>query len=149
MLATSRDVQSSIALIAIFALVSIVGAPRSVLDAILNNGTMSRAIWLVGVVALLFSKFYLTAVLLTVLGLHLSFTTHSSYAFSHDGILSEYAAAQSKDPRFATDNLDVALANGTLPLDPARWRDPGRSPIPLLLFPPTETQLSLASNNGY
>jgi len=40
------------------------------------------------------------------------------------------------------------MANETLAYDPARWLDPGRSPIPLLLFPPTPEQLSMIGNNG-
>ena len=58
-------------------------------------------------------------------------------------------AQQKKDPRFdPTSELDLKMANETLAYDPARWLDPGRSPIPLLLFPPTPQQLSMIGNNG-
>ena len=149
MLAHARDVQTSIAVIGLFAILSIVGIPHSVLDSILTRGILSRGIWIAAVLFLLYTKFYLTAVLLTVLGLYLSFNAHSDYAFSHDGVLAAYSEVQKHDPRFASDEVDVAMANGTLQLDPARWEDPGREPIPLLLFPPTEEQLALASDNGH
>lgn len=149
MLASARDVQTSIAVIGLFAILSIVGIPHSVLDAILTRGILSRGIWIAAVLFLLYTKFYLTAVLVTVLGLYLSFNAHSDYAFSHDGVLAAYSEAQKHDPRFASDELDVSMANGTLQVDPARWEDPGREPIPLLLFPPTEAQLAMAADNGH
>jgi len=69
--------------------------------------------------------------------------------FSHDGILAQYSALQKNDPRFdASTEIDLKMANETLSYDPARWVDPGQSPIPLLLFPPTPEQLSMIGNGG-
>lgn len=86
----------------------------------------------------------MSATLVALVGLHLSFQVSSSYVFSSQGILEMYRKAQENDPRFDQDSeLDLKMANNTLPFDPARWQDPGRKPIPLLLFPPTSEQLSL------
>jgi hypothetical protein len=84
-----------------------------------------------------------------VLGLRISFESTSSYLFSTQGTLAEYAAIQKNDPRFdAASEVDIKMANETLSYDPARWVDPGRPVVPLLLFPPTPQQLSLIGNNG-
>jgi len=149
MLATPRDIQVAVALIALYAFTALIGIPKTMLDAVLTQPTFTRIIWLFFICALLFTKNYLSAVLAVVLALRVSFESNSSYKFSHDGILAEYAAQQKKDPRFDADKqIDLKMANETLSFDPARWMDPGRSPVQLLLFPPTPQQLSLIGNNG-
>ena len=149
MLATPKDIQASVVVIALYAFTAIVGIPRVVLDVFVAQAMFGRIVWLSAIVYLLYHKLYLTAVFLVVLGIRTTFDADMSYAFSHDGILAKYAALQKNDPRFdASTEIDLKMANETLAYDPARWLDPGRSPIPLLLFPPTPEQLSLIGNNG-
>jgi hypothetical protein len=149
MLATPKDIQASVVVIALYAFTAIVGIPRVVLDVFVAQAMFGRIVWLSAIVYLLYHKLYLTAVFLVVLGIRTTFDADMSYAFSHDGILAKYAALQKNDPRFdATTEVDLKMANETLAYDPARWLDPGRSPIPLLLFPPTPEQLSMIGNNG-
>jgi hypothetical protein len=149
MLATPKDIQVSVVVIALYAFTAIVGIPRVVLDVFVAQAMFGRIVWLSAIVYLLYHKLYLTAVFLVVLGIRTTFDADMSYAFSHDGILAKYAALQKNDPRFDTSSeLDLKMANETLAYDPARWLDPGRSPIPLLLFPPTPEQLSMIGNNG-
>lgn len=149
MLATPRDIQVSVALIAVYAFTALIGIPKTILDAVLTQPMFSRIMWLFFICALLFTKHYLSAVLVVVLGLRVSFESNSSYLFSHDGILAQYAAIQKKDPRFdPSSELDLKMANETLSFDPARWMDRGRAQVPLLLFPPTPQQLSTIGNNG-
>ena len=149
MLATPRDIQVSIALIAVYAFTALIGIPKSILDAVLTQPMFTRIVWLFFICGLLFTKHYLAAVLVVVLGLRISFESNTSYLFSTQGTLAKYAALQKKDPRFdPTSEVDLKMANETLTFDPARWVDPGRSPVPLLLFPPTPTQLSMIGNNG-
>jgi hypothetical protein len=149
MLATPRDIQASVVLIGVYAFTSIIGLPKAVLDAVLTQGIFVRAVWVATVLFLLYQKYYMCAVLLVVLGMRASFESHSSYLFSSQGTLAKYAALQKNDPRFdAASELDLKMANETLSFDPARWVDPGQSPVPLLLFPPTPQQLSLIGNNG-
>jgi hypothetical protein len=149
MLATPKDIQASVVVIALYAFTAIMGMPRVVLDALVSQAMFARLIWLSVIVYALYHKFYLTAVFLVVLGIRATFDADMSYAFSHDGIMAKYAALQKNDPRFdSKSEIDLKMANETLSFDPARWLDPGRSPIPLLLFPPTPEQLSLIGNNG-
>jgi hypothetical protein len=149
MLATPKDIQVSVVVIALYAVTAIMGMPRVVMDALVSHVVFSRLIWLSVIVYALYQKLYMTAVLLVVLGIRATFDADMSYAFSHDGIMAKYAALQKNDPRFdSASEIDLKMANETLSFDPARWMDPGRSPIPLLLFPPTPEQLSLIGNNG-
>ena len=149
MLATPRDIKVSIALIAVYAFTALIGIPKSILDAVLTQPMFIRIVWLFFICGLLFTKHYLSAVLVVVLGLRISFESNTSYLFSTQGTLAQYAALQKKDPRFdVTSEVDLKMANETLTFDPARWIDPGRSPVPLLLFPPTPQQLSMIGNNG-
>lgn len=149
MLAKRNDIQAAVALIGVYALLSIVGIPSSVLRSVLTRPIVSRGLWMLSILFVLVQRYYLTAVLLIVIGMHVSFSTFSSFVYSSEGILAQYAEAQKNDPRFAADDLDIKMAEGTLQPDPARWQDPGRSMVPLLLFPPTPAQLSLISNNGH
>ena len=143
------NIQASVVVIALYAFTAIVGIPRVVLDVFVAQAMFGRIVWLSAIVYLLYHKLYLTAVFLVVLGIRTTFDADMSYAFSHDGILAKYAALQKNDPRFdAATEIDLKMANETLAYDPARWLDPGRSPIPLLLFPPTPEQLSMIGNNG-
>jgi hypothetical protein len=71
----------------------------------------------------------------------------SSYVFSTESIMAKYSELQKNDPRFKG-SMDAQLADGTLQLDPARWMDPGRSPVPLLLFPPSLDQLHMVQSNS-
>jgi hypothetical protein len=149
MLASPKDIQASVVVIALYAFTAILGIPHIILDGLVAHAMLSRIAWLSVIVYALYHKFYLTAVFLVVLGIRATFDADMSYAFSHDGILAKYAALQKNDPRFDTSSeLDLKMANETLSYDPARWLDPGRSPIPLLLFPPTPEQLSMIGNNG-
>ena len=146
MLATPKDITTSIAIIAAFAFVAILGAPRIVMDSLIAYPTVVRAGWLIAVLAFAFNKYYLSAVLLAVLGLRIAMDTRASYAFSNTGIMNAYAELQRNDPRFAG-SLDVKIADGALNMDPPRWLDPGQSPLPLLLFPPSVDQLEKIQSN--
>lgn len=144
MIATPRDIRASLIFVAIYGFFAIIGIPKFVLDAILSHPWVVRGVWLLVMIWLLCCKYYMSATLVALVGLHLSFQVSSSYVFSSQGILEMYRKAQENDPRFDQDSeLDLKMANNTLPFDPARWQDPGRKPIPLLLFPPTSEQLSL------
>ena len=148
MLATPRDIHVSVAIISLYAFTSLIGIPKSILDAVTTQSVFTRIVWLVVVSGLLYGKYYLSAVLSVVLGLRLTFEG-GSYLFSTQGTLAQYSALQKNDPRFdASSEVDLKMANETLTYDPARWMDPGRSPVPLLLFPPTLEQLSMIGNNG-
>ena len=146
MLATPKDITASIVLVAVFAFVAIVGAPTRIMDALIAYPVVVRAGWLIAVLAFAFNKYYLSAVLLAVLGLRIAMDTRASYAFSHTGIMNAYAELQKNDPRFAG-SLDVKIAEGSLAADPPRWLDPGQSPLPLLLFPPSLEQLEKVQSN--
>jgi hypothetical protein len=146
MLATPKDTTASIFIVAVFAFVAILGAPKIVMDSLIAYPTAVRAGWLISVLALAFNKYYLSAVLLAVLGLRIAMDTRASYAFSNAGIMGAYAELQKNDPRFAG-SLDVKIADGALTMDPPRWLDPGQSPLPLLLFPPSVEQLEKVQSN--
>lgn len=146
MLAFPRDIQASIVIVAIYGLFSIIGIPRSILNSVLSSPLVTRAVWVGFLVFLVSYNYYLTATLVALLGLYISFNVRTSYVFSNDGILEMYRAAQVNDPRFdKAGELDLKMADGTLTFDPARWQDPGRAPVPLLLFPPTQQQLTMIS----
>lgn len=148
MIASPRDIQASIAIVGVFGLFSIIGVPRSILNVVLSTPTLSRVAWIGFVLVLLSYKYYLSAVLVALVGLNLSFNVRSSYVFSSEGIMEMYRAAQADDPRFDQQHeLDLKMAQGTLTFDPARWRDPGRAPVPLLLFPPTSDQLKMIGSS--
>ena len=147
MLASPKDFQASVAIVAVYAFFSILGAPKSILNALLSQGMVVRGAWIVAILGLAYSKFYLSAVLLAVLGLRISMDARSSYVFSAESILAQYSELQKNDPRFVG-SMDAQLADGTLSMDPARWMDPGRSPVPLLLFPPSLDQLTMVQSNS-
>lgn len=147
MLATPKDFQVSVAIVAVYAFVSILGAPKSVMDALLSNGMILRAVWIVSILGLAYCKFYMSAVLIAVLGLRISMDARSSYIFSSESVLAQYSLLQKNDPRFVG-SMDAEMADGTLAMDPARWMDPGRSPVPLLLFPPSLDQLTMVQSNA-
>jgi hypothetical protein len=146
MLATPKDFQVSVAIVAVYAFVSILGAPKSVMDALLSSGMILRAVWIVSILGLAYCKFYMSAVLIAVLGLRISMDARSSYIFSSESVLAQYSLLQKNDPRFVG-SMDAEMADGTLAMDPARWMDPGRSPVPLLLFPPSLDQLEMVQSN--
>ena len=146
MLATPKDITASIGLVAVFAFVAILGAPTRIMDALIAYPVVVRAGWLIAVLAFAFNKYYLSAVLLAVLGLRIAMDTRASYAFSNTGIMNAYAELQKNDPRFGG-SLDVKIADGALTMDPPRWLDPGQSPVPLLLFPPSVDQLEKVQSN--
>jgi len=146
MLATPKDFVASVAVVAMYAFFSILGAPIILMNALLSQGLVVRAAWVICILGLAYGKFYMTAVLLAVLGLRISIDTRGSYVFSTESIMAQYSESQKNDPRFKG-SLDAQLAEGTLPLDPARWQDPGRSPVPLLLFPPSLDQLTMVQMN--
>lgn len=108
-----------------------------------------RIAWILGAVSLAMKKMYLAAIIFVTAGFAVQYTDIISYIDTQKQILSEYAAAQLKDPRFDESmNLDIQTARGTLKRDPARWFDPGRKKDPILLFPPSPEQLALIGNNG-
>jgi hypothetical protein len=148
MLASPKDVQAAIVLVAVYGLFAFIGIPKQVLDVVLSSPVVSRVTWIASIVFLLSYNYYLTATLVALLGLHVSFNVRTSYVFSNEGILELYRAAQENDPRFDKNSeVDLKMANGTLRVDPARWQDPGRAPVPLLLFPPTPEQLTMIGSN--
>ena len=116
------------------------------MDSLLAYPVVVRSVWLLAVLGLAYYKYYMTAVLLAVLGLRVAMDARASYVFSNAGIMGAYAELQKNDPRFAG-SLDVKVAEGVLAKDPPRWLDPGQSPVPLLLFPPSVDQLEKIQNN--
>ena len=88
----------------------------------------------------------MTAVIIAVLGLRVAMDARASYIFSNAGIMGQYAELQRNDPRFAG-SLDVKVADVALNMDPPQWLDPGQSPLPLLLFPPSLEQLEKMQSN--
>jgi len=151
MLATPKDFQVSVAIVAVYAFVSILGAPKSVMDVLLSTAgygsLVVRGLWILAIIGLAYGKFYMSAVLIAVLGLRISMDARSSYIFSSESVLAQYSLLQKNDPRFKG-SLDAQVADGTLAMDPARWMDPGRSPVPLLLFPPSLDQLEMVQSNS-
>ena len=146
MLASPKDITASLAVLAVYTFVAIAGAPPRVMDSLLSYPVVVRAVWLLAVLAFAYYKYYLTAVFLAVLGLRISMDARASYVFSNAGIMAQYAELQKNDPRFAG-SLDVKVAEGALVADPPRWLDPGQSPLPLLLFPPSVDQLQKIQSN--
>ena len=147
MLATPKDFQASVVVVAVYAFFSIIGAPKSLMNALLSQGLIVRGAWVVAILGLAYNHFYMTAVLVAVMGFRLSMDARSSYVFSTESIMAKYSELQKNDPRFKG-SMDAQLADGTLQLDPARWMDPGRSPVPLLLFPPSLDQLRMVQSNS-
>lgn len=150
MIASAKDLTAAMALL-VLALVPIAtGLPGSVLDITLTNPIFVKLVWVAVLLFLLMKKYVLTAIVLIAIGLMIRFEVFGSYAYSHDGILAQYAAEAARDPRFnESSDVDLQIANGTLDRDPARWLDPGKKRGPLLLFPPTPEQLALVGNNGH
>lgn len=146
MLASPKDITASIAVLAIYTFVAIAGAPTRVMDSLLSYPVIVRSVWLLVVLMLAYCKYYLTAVFVAVLGLRIAMDARASYVFSNSSIMAQYAEVQKNDPRFGA-SLDVKIADGALVADPPRWLDPGHSPLPLLLFPPTPEQLEKVQNN--
>lgn len=148
--ANSKDLTASI-LILVLAVVPIVtGVPQTILDLVSTNPIQVKTFCVGVLLFLLYKKYTLTAIVLTVMALVIRFEVFGSYVYSHDGIMAEYAAAQRRDPRFNKNtDVDLQIAEGTLVHDPARWLDKGRKHAPLLLFPPTPEQLQLIGNNGH
>jgi hypothetical protein len=147
MLATPKDFQASVVVVAVYAFFSIIGAPKSLMNALLSQGLIVRGAWVVAILGLAYNHFYMTAVLVAVMGFRLSMDARSSYVFSTESIMAKYSELQKNDPRFKG-SMDAQLADGTLQLDPARWMDPGRSPVPLLLFPPSLDQMTMIQSNS-
>ena len=148
--ANSRDLQVSI-LVLILAIVPIViGVPQTVLDIVVTNHIQVKALSVGILLTLLYNKYTLTAIILTVFALVIRFEVFGSYVYSQNGIMAEYAAAQRSDPRFNKSiDVDLQIAEGNIVHEPARWLDKGRKHAPLLLFPPTPDQLNLIGNNGH
>lgn len=146
MLASPKDITASLAVLAVYMIVALVGAPARVMDSLLSYPVVVRGAWLLAVVGFAYYKYYMTAVLIAVLGLRIAMDARASYVFSNAGIMGQYAELQRNDPRFAG-SLDVKVADGALNMDPPRWLDPGQSPLPLLLFPPSIDQLEKIQSN--
>lgn len=147
--ATSKDLTAAVGLLAVSVVPMVVGLPIPVLEVIETNPMVFRAAWVVALLALLYKKYTLTAIVLLAVGLLVRFEVFSSFMYSEQGILAQYAALNRADPRFsASSSVDLQIADGTLVRDPARWLDPGRKHGPLLLYPPSPEQLLLISSNG-
>jgi hypothetical protein len=148
--ANKKDLTVAVALLAFAVVPLVTGVPSAVLDVTATYPVFVKSIWIAVVVALLVKHYTLTAIVLISLALIVRYEVFSSYVYSHDGLMAEYSAAQKRDPRFDKNtNLDLLMAEGMLPTDPARWLDPGRKKGPLLLYPPTPDQLSMIGNNGH
>lgn len=149
-IASAKDLTAAMAVL-VLALVPIAtGLPGSVLDITLTNPIFVKLVWVAVLLFLLVKRYVLTAIILIAIGLMIRFEVFGSYAYSHDGILAQYAEEAKRDPRFnKSTDVDLQIAEGTLNRDPARWLDTGRKRGPLLLFPPTPEQLALVGNNGH
>jgi hypothetical protein len=120
--------------------------------------SVSNVSWIVCFVLLLSTaaaavlKYPLTAILLGI------WTARYCYLMNYANVLgvrdfetrrrAAYVDAAIADPRFAPNETDVAMANGTLPFHPTRVLAPASVAGPLLLFPPTPEQLALISGSS-
>jgi hypothetical protein len=128
----------------------VIGLPDSILSVLQTNPTFSKGIWIAVIGGLLYKKLYLTALVVTVVGLIVRFEITTSYMYSPEGIMAEYAALNERDPRFnKMTEVDLQIGEGTLQRDPARFLDSGKPPRLLLFYPPTDSQLKAIGNNGH
>jgi hypothetical protein len=67
MLASPKDITASLAVLAVYMIVALVGAPATVMDSLLAYPVVVRSVWLLAVLGLAYYKYYMTAVLLAVL----------------------------------------------------------------------------------
>jgi hypothetical protein len=145
--ANSNDLYAAIITLCVAVLPVATGVPFDVLRTIQSYPTFVRATWVGVIVFLLWKKYTLTAIVLLALGMILRFEVFSSFVYSQEGILAQYAAAQRNDPRVDTSRqLDLLIADNALVRDPARWLDSGRKRAPLLLYPPSLDQLKMIGN---
>ena len=143
--ASRKDITAALVLLAAAVVPLVTGLPYAVLDVIQANPLLTKGVWVAVIGALVFSKYYLTALVAVVLGMIIRYEVFGSYVYSHDGILAAYADAQKRDPRFNPSvDLDLQIGDGTMVRDPARWLDKGKlREGPLLLYPPTVAQLQM------
>jgi hypothetical protein len=143
--ASRKDITAALVLLAAAVVPLVTGLPYAVLDVIQANPLLTKGVWVAVIGALVFSKYYLTALVAIVLGMIIRYEVFGSYVYSHDGILAAYADAQKRDPRFNPSvDLDLQIGDGTMVRDPARWLDKGKlREGPLLLYPPTVAQLQM------
>jgi len=135
LVAKLSDVYASIAVLAFAVLPLIFGLPSDV-D---TSSVLVKSVWVGILGVLLYKKYFLTAIVLSALGLLVRYVP-----LSHDGILAKYAAANRHDPRFDKNvSLDLQLGEGTFVRDRTRILDNGKPPKVLLLFPPSDTQLRM------
>jgi hypothetical protein len=148
--ASRKDITAALVLLAVAVIPLVTGLPYAVLDTVQANPLFTKGVWVVIIGALVFSKYYLTALVAIVLGMIVRYEVFGSYAYSHDGILAAYADAQKRDPRFNPSvDLDLQIGEGTLHRDPARWLDKGKMREgPLLLYPPSAAQLTLIGSGS-
>jgi len=148
--ATSKDLMYAVVVLTVSIYPIVIGLPDSILSVLQTNPTFSKGIWIAVIGGLLYKKLYLTALVVTVVGLIVRFELTTSYMYSPEGIMAEYSALKERDPRFdkATE-VDLQIGEGTLQRDPARWLDSGKPPRLLLLYPPTDAQLKAIGNNGH
>jgi hypothetical protein len=134
LVAKLTDVYASVAVLAFAVLPLVFGLPE--LD---TSSVLVKSVW-VGILGLLlYKKYFLTAIVLSTLGLLVRYVP-----LSHDGILAKYAAANRRDPRFDKNvSVDLQLGEGTFVRDRTRILDNGKPPKTLLLFPPSDTQLRM------
>jgi hypothetical protein len=143
--ATEADAYAAYLIVAVLVFLEVVGYP------VLNQVAASPMHWVarlamtVGIIGLFLAGYPLTALLLAILAMrfcHLVNTMGSSP-------MARYAAAAAADPRFDTSSeLDLQMANGTLQVMPPRILAPPTTKGPLLLFPPTDTQLAMVSGSA-
>ena len=146
--ATPRDLTASVLLLAVAAVPLVTGLPSGILGAIQTSPVIVKAVWVACILGLLYKQYTLTALVLVVLGLIVRYEVFGSFVYSQQGILAQYAAENARDPRFnKTVDLDLQIGEGTMVRDPARWLDPTKPPKPLLLFPPSQSQLLDVGNS--
>lgn len=150
LIASRKDITAALVLLAVAVIPLVTGLPYAVLDTVQANPLFTKGVWVAIIGALVFSKYYLTALVAIVLGMIVRYEVFGSYVYSHDGILAAYADAQKRDPRFNKNvDLDLQIGEGTLQRDPARWLDKGKlREGPLLLYPPSAAQLTMIGSGS-
>lgn len=150
LIASRKDITAALVLLAVAVIPLVTGLPYAVLDVIQANPLLTKGSWVAVIGALVFSKYYLTALVVMVLGMSIRYEVFGSYSMSHDGILAAYADAQKRDPRFNPSvDLDLQIGDGTMVRDPARWLDKGKlREGPLLLYPPSAAQLTMIGSGS-
>lgn len=145
--ATEADAYAAYVVIAVLVFLEIVGYPVLTMVAASPMHWVLRLAMAVFVIGLVLAGYPLTALLVTILAMRFCHLMNNPTDWTR-AAMARYAAAAAADPRFdASSEVDLQMANGTLPVHPPRILAPPSTKGPLLLFPPTEQQLVAISGS--